>query len=148
VEGKIPQAWRKNLDYWMNTRAAEAGAQIWDEVRVIGVVEDNGSCSVRFSRKGTEQEISARYVIGCDGCQSVVRKSLYPDLKPSAVQALEHWYRGSLGDLERNYLHEFMYPDAHYDTRSVVPGSICGVHYKEESGRMEKEYATGAPSAG
>ena len=132
AEGKIPQAWRKRLDYWMNSKATEAGAEIWDEVRVTGVAEANGKCSVRFVRNGTEQEINARYIIGCDGCLSVVRRSLYPDLKSTSVHALEHWYRGSVGELDRAYLHEFVYPDAHYDTRSVVPGSICGVHYKED----------------
>lgn len=132
VEGKIPQAWRKDLDYWMNQKASEAGVEIWDESRVTSVIEADEKCSVRLVRKGREHEISTRYVIGCDGCISAVRRSLFPDLRAHSMQALEHWYRGSLGDLEREYLHEFLYPDAGYDTRSVVRGSICGVHYKED----------------
>ncbi|MCX6000462.1 MAG: NAD(P)/FAD-dependent oxidoreductase [Chloroflexi bacterium] len=132
VRGEFPQAWRKDLDYWMNEKASEAGVEIWDESRVIGVIEDDEKCSVRLVRNETEQEISARYVIGCDGCQSAVRKSLFPDLRSHSMQSVQHWYKGSLGDLEREYLHEFLYPDAKYDTRSVAPGSICGVHYKED----------------
>ncbi len=132
VRGEIPQAWRKDLDYWMNQKASEAGVEIWDESRVTSVVEDDEKCSVRMVRKGKEEEISTRYVIGCDGCLSAVRRSLFPDLKAHSMQAIEHWYQGSLGDLEREYLHEFLYPDAGYDTRSVAPGSICGVHYKED----------------
>jgi flavin-dependent dehydrogenase len=132
VRGEIPEAWRKDLDYWMNQKASEAGVEIWDESCVTGATEDDGKCSVRLVRKETEQEISTRYVIGCDGCLSVVRKSLFPDLNPHSMQSVQHWFQGSLGDLEREYLHEFMYPDARYDTRSVAPGSICGVHYKED----------------
>jgi len=132
VEGKIPQAWRKDLDYWTNQKAADAGAEIWDNVRATGFAEDNRGCSVRLVRKGREQEINTRYVIGCDGARSIVRRFLYPDLRSHTMQALEHWYRGSLGDLEREYLHEFLYPDAHYDTRSVARGAICGVAYKED----------------
>ncbi len=132
VKGEIPQAWRKDLDHWMNQKASEAGVEIWDESGVAGVAQDGGRCSVRLVRKGSEQEISARHVIGCDGCLSVVRKSLFPDLKPHSMQSLQHWYQGSLGDLEKDYLHEFLYPDAGYDTRSVAPGSLCGVHYKED----------------
>lgn len=132
VKGQFPQAWRKDLDSWMNEKASEAGAEIWDEAHVTSVIEDGRGCSVKLTRGGKETEIGARYVIGCDGCLSVVRRSLFPDLKPPSMQALQHWYKGSMGDLEREYLHEFMYPDAGYDTRSVASGSICGVHYKEE----------------
>ncbi|MFC2000800.1 NAD(P)/FAD-dependent oxidoreductase, partial [Chloroflexota bacterium] len=132
VKGKIPQAWRKDLDYWMNQKASEAGVEIWDESRVTGVIEEDEKCAVRLVVKGKEQEVSTRYVIGCDGCLSAVRRSLFPDLRAHSMQAVEHWYQGSLGDLEREYLHEFLYPDAGYDTRSVAPGSICGVHYKED----------------
>jgi flavin-dependent dehydrogenase len=132
VRGEIPQAWRKDLDYWMNQKASEAGVEVWDESRVTGVAEDDEKCSVRLVRKEKEQEIGTRYVIGCDGCLSVVRRALFPDLRAHSMQSVQHWYRGSLGDLEEEYLHEFMYPDARYDTRSVAPGSICGVHYKED----------------
>ena len=60
VEGKIPQAWRKDLDYWMNQKASEAGVEIWDESRVTSVTEDDEKCSVRLVRRGREHEISHR----------------------------------------------------------------------------------------
>jgi len=74
VKGQFPQAWRKDLDYWMNQKASEAGAEIWDESSVTCVSQDAKRCSVKLTRNGRETEIGARYVVGADGCLSVVRK--------------------------------------------------------------------------
>ena len=132
VEGKIPQAWRKNLDCWMNQRAVEAGVELWDGARVTGVVEAADGCSLRVVRGGEEQGLKARFVIGSDGCKSVVRGCLYPDLRPASLQSFQHWYRGPLKGLEREYLHEFFYQDEHQDAIGVVLGSLFEVGYKED----------------
>ena len=132
VEGRFPQAWRKPLDYWMNQQALNAGAEIWDESRVTNVVEDSNQCIVRLVRKGKEQELNTRFVIGADGCASIVRKCLYPHLKPVPVQMVQQWYRGKLEDIDREYSHIFLASEKSRDVAALVPGSLFNLGYKED----------------
>jgi menaquinone-9 beta-reductase len=132
VEGRFPQAWRTDLDYWMSKQALDAGAEIWDESKVTNVVENNQQCMVRLMRKGKEQELSTRFVIGADGHASLTRKCLYPDLKLVPVQMVQHWYRGKLENIDREYSHIFMASERTRDVAAMVPGGLFNLGYKED----------------
>jgi flavin-dependent dehydrogenase len=132
VEVRIPQAWRKNLDYWMNQKALAAGVKIWDEARVISVAEYSDRCCARLVRRGKIQELNTKFIIGCDGGRSVVRRCLYPDLRPASLHLVQQWYQGSLEGLEREYIHDFLYRDEFHDGYGGFLASLFNVAYKED----------------
>jgi flavin-dependent dehydrogenase len=52
------------------------------------------------------QEVRAGFVIGADGAASLVRKSLFPEMKVHYAAPLRVCYKGSL-DIEKDYIHWF-----------------------------------------
>jgi len=101
-------AWRRNLDYWMTQQAEAKGAKLWVGARVTGIIPRESGFLVYLEKDGEKQEVEARFVIGADGANSIVRRSLYPDLQVAYSQIYQELYRGEL-DLDRSYFHWF-YP--------------------------------------
>jgi flavin-dependent dehydrogenase len=106
IKYKTPLAWRKDLDYWMLQKAQEVGVEIWDGVKVTRVDQHTGVCSVKMSRHKTQLDIKSEFVIGADGGNSAVRKSLFPELKVKFSVPIRECYNGAL-DLENEYFHWF-----------------------------------------
>jgi len=101
-------AWRKDFDYWMNQKAQAKGAEIWSGTRVIGFRQMEPGFSVEIEKDKERQGLEARFVIGADGINSLVRRFLFPELKISYRQGYQVGYRGEL-DLDKKYYHWF-YP--------------------------------------
>lgn len=110
VEHHMPIAWRRDLDYWMNQKAQEAGVELWDNAGVTSIIEAGDGYVVTLKLGKEEQSIKARYVIGADGATSMVRKALFSDLRIQYVQIIQECYQGTL-DLEREYFHFFYFPE-------------------------------------
>ncbi len=105
-EWHTPLAWRRDLDFWMIRRAEEAGVVIREESRVDRVTSGEDGCSVVCSSAGITETIRTRFVIGADGAISIVRKSVFPELKVRYAAPARECYKGAL-DLERNVIHWF-----------------------------------------
>ena len=101
IECRTPLAWRRDLDFWMNQKARDAGVEIWERTKVIGVAQRRGGCTVTLEKAGQQQSLSARFVIGADGAASAVRKSLFPQLKVRYTAPTRECYKGSL-DIEKD----------------------------------------------
>jgi flavin-dependent dehydrogenase len=106
LEWRTLLSWRKDLDFWLTGKALEKGAVLWDGVRVMGASSGRGSCTVRLEKGRKQQDITASYVVGADGAGSVVRKSLFPELKVKYSIPIRECYDGPL-DMDRRYLHWF-----------------------------------------
>lgn len=102
--------WRRTLDYWMNQKAEAKGVEIWQDVRVTGVKQKGQGFSVNIEKDKAQQELEARFVVGADGAKSVVRESLFPELKINYQQAYQEGYSGELA-LDKNYCHRFFTVD-------------------------------------
>ncbi len=102
LDYRMPMAWRKDFDYWLNQGAKDNGVEVWDEAKVTSVGQQDGECIVMLGK----QELRARFVIGADGALSVVRGSLFPELKVQYRPAYRRCYQGEL-NLERDYWHWF-----------------------------------------
>ncbi len=98
-----PITWRKNLDYWMSRKARNAGAQVWDEARVVDVKEENGQFTVMVKREGEVMSLQSRFLIGADGARSVVRGALFPDLQPAYWHCYRECYDVRLDLPERRF---------------------------------------------
>jgi flavin-dependent dehydrogenase len=99
-------SWRKDLDFWLSSKALEKGADLWDGVSVVGVSCGEGRCTVRLEKGRKQENITTNYVVGADGAGSVVRKSLFPELKVNYAVPIRECYEGPL-DMDPFYLHWF-----------------------------------------
>ncbi len=99
-----PVTWRKKLDYWMNRRAKDAGAEVWDDTRVLGVEQnDNARYKVELKKKGEILQVESDFIIGADGAISVVRGALFPSLEPTYWHCYRECYDLKLDLPERRF---------------------------------------------
>jgi flavin-dependent dehydrogenase len=102
LDHRMPVAWRKDFDYWLNQGAMDSGVEIRDEVKVTSVSQQQGECTVKLER----QELSAKFVIGADGAISRIRGLLFPELKIRYRRAYRECYQGEI-ELDKDYFHWF-----------------------------------------
>jgi 2-polyprenyl-6-methoxyphenol hydroxylase-like FAD-dependent oxidoreductase len=87
----IPQA---RVEALLEEHAKELGAQIRRGHEVIGLRQDAQSAKVTVETESGNRELTAQYVVGCDGGHSVVRKQLgvgFPGVEPTVI--------GRMGDV-------------------------------------------------
>lgn len=72
----IPQA---QLEEYLEERLATQGTKVIRGAEVIDFVQDKDSVSVRYRTDGGENRLHAKFLVGCDGSRSVVRKGLGVD---------------------------------------------------------------------
>ncbi len=106
LEWPTPLTWRRDLDHWMVQSARKAGVIIREGSHVVRVVPEKDVVRITVQQGDVTEELQARFVIGADGGVSVVRKSLFPELKVRYSAPIRECYRGQL-DLERNLIHWF-----------------------------------------
>ncbi len=73
ARGDILTTYRDVLDYALAKEAERAGTEIRDATRVRGIKLEHGKCLLETEHG----EVSSRFVIGCDGVSSVVRKHFF-----------------------------------------------------------------------
>jgi flavin-dependent dehydrogenase len=106
-DAPMSHTWRKELDYWMNQKAKEAGAEIWDETLVTDVTEESDGITLKIMRFSEQQEIRARFVVGADGSPSTTRTRLFPSLNVHYYGIYVECHLGAL-NLDRRYWHVFV----------------------------------------
>ncbi len=95
------------------------GVEFSGGTRYIGAVSDNGETIITLERNSQRFEIAARVLVGADGVDSAVARSLGLDLNKEWIVGVENVYRKNGGDREPR-LHCFL------DTR-LAPGYLAWV---------------------
>lgn len=141
---KMLNFWRSTFDSWLNSLAADAGADFRDNTSLIDFVEDRdeGRIIIKLSAEGKQEEIKTRFLIGADGMRSKVRKKLRPeDFDRKASGATVSYYFVGEADLDPNTLYMFY-------KREFCPLMFAWVYLKDDkwvigTGANEKplEYA-------
>ncbi len=106
LDWPTPLAWRKDLDAWLMQKAKAAGAEIRERARVTQVEPHGQTIRLMINGPDGDETLPARWVIGADGANSAIRKSLFPEMKVAYVTPVRECYAGSL-TLDKNYLHWF-----------------------------------------
>lgn len=100
---ETPITWRKHLDHWMSQKAQDNGAVVWDGARIVNVNVTDGKYSVSFRKDGKETAVESEFIIGADGARSVVRSSLFPELKPVYWHCYRECYDSKLDLPEKRF---------------------------------------------
>ncbi len=103
---ETPLAWRKDLDAWLMQKAEAAGVEVRDRVKWIRIESDGPPVRIRIADRYGEKTLEAGWLIGADGANSAVRKSLFPEMKVAYSLPIRECYSGSL-NLEKEYFHWF-----------------------------------------
>ncbi|WP_414940171.1 FAD-dependent monooxygenase [Amycolatopsis sp. cmx-11-51] len=69
----IPQA---TVEEFLTERLAAQGTKVLRGSEVVDFVQDNASVTVRYRTDDGETRLRAKFLVGCDGSRSVVRKGL------------------------------------------------------------------------
>jgi 2-polyprenyl-6-methoxyphenol hydroxylase-like FAD-dependent oxidoreductase len=81
----IPQ-WR--LEALLEERAVRLGATVLRGIEVTAFEQDEGGVTIQASRDGSDVNLRTRYLVGCDGAHSLVRKRLgigFPGITSTAI---------------------------------------------------------------
>lgn len=98
---------RVTFDHLVFKQAVEAGAEIWTEATVLGLLKEGEKVvGVRVKRNGQEEDVRAPITVGADGPYSVVVRELGMDqLDEKHYCAGLRWYwEGVTGFHERNHI--------------------------------------------
>ncbi|MFH1954714.1 MAG: NAD(P)/FAD-dependent oxidoreductase [Pseudomonadota bacterium] len=109
-EKKMPFAWRKDLDYWMNDVSEKKGVIIWDKAKFKGLEEERSGYVLKINRKGKEEFVSARFLIGADGTNSRVQNALFAKIAMKCQLCIRQCYQGRV-DLDAEHVHYFYFND-------------------------------------
>lgn len=110
-EHRMHLAWRDDLDYWMNQEAVKAGGDLWQKARVVKISENTDGFKIELEREGQIEEINSKFVIGADGGNSLVRRLIFPNFKPTYMKAFQNVYKSTIS-LDPKYIHWYViFPD-------------------------------------
>jgi len=107
---KMLNFWRSTFDSWLNSLAADAGAEFCDNASLVDFVDEKseGKITVKVSMDGKYKEVKTRYLIGADGMLSRVRRKLRPqDFDRKASGATINYYFVGEANLDPNTLYMF-----------------------------------------
>jgi len=136
VEVRQGYSRRRDLDYWLSQKAKDNGAEIWEKAKVIGVSQSDGGCRVQLIKAKERQELKSRFVIGADGANSIVRKSIFPRLRLRLVPSFREEFKGQV-DIDKDYYHWF-HPTGQFRPRFQCNNKGDGVFMLESTVKRAK----------
>jgi flavin-dependent dehydrogenase len=118
--------WRSTFDSWLNSLAANAGADFCDNTSLIDFVEDKDKIIVKLAAENMCSEVKARYLIGADGMLSRVRRKMRPqDFDKKTSGATVNYYIVGDVNLDPNTLYMFY-------KREFCPLMFAWVYLKDD----------------
>lgn len=129
--GPTPHLYRKYSDHWA---LRQSGAEVLDDTRFISLEEKDQNVDVVARRDKETLRLNARYVIGADGPNSGVVRSLYPGYRHSIpwFSVKQFFHRIIDSPLNEEYFHFWVHPELGFYTWSHRrdDGQILGVGYE------------------
>lgn len=139
--GPTPHLHRKYSDHWALT---QSGAEVYDGTRLTGLEDKGGGVEVIARRNRETIRLEARFLIGADGPNSQVVRSLYPGFRHSIPWfAVKQFFHEIIDcPLDEKYFHFWVHPDLGFYTWSHRRGGgqILGVGY-EAGDNLETRHA-------
>ncbi len=82
---------RHRFDLWLKSLLPKQ-VEVFDDSYCTRIVKQEESYDVEFSQEGNKRTISAKYIVGADGANSIVRRYLYPNKKIRNYVSIQQWF--------------------------------------------------------
>lgn len=127
----------------------QPNAQILFDHEVVGIGQDENEAWVDLKASGEEKRLSARYIIGCDGANSKIRRSLFGDWEfpghtwDKQIVATNTYYDfDQFGWSDSNFI---VHPEHWYMAARISKDGLWRVTYGEIPGLTHDELLSRQP---
>jgi flavin-dependent dehydrogenase len=99
--------WRNDFDFWLTTKASEAGAEVLDQTEFLNFSETRDAIQVNLKGYFGTQQHESQFLIGADGGTSLIRRTLYKQEPIKWFHVYQTYWKGAV-DLDAEYFHAFL----------------------------------------
>ena len=130
--------WRSGFDHWLAEKAAAAGAELRDEIRVLSCELSNDFVTLTLAGENRTTE-QASYILDCEGSASVLRRQCLPnDL--AYITTFQAFYEGTI-DLDPHYFYAYLQPElSEYDAWFNVKDHLLVLGVSAKNARFIPSY--------
>lgn len=82
---------RHKFDMWLCDMIPPHVQRIYGTCK--NIIPANNGYTITYNADSMEHSITARYVVGADGANSIVRRCLFPNIKLRCYTAIQQWYK-------------------------------------------------------
>ncbi len=123
---KMLNFWRSTFDSWLNSLAADSGADFRDNTSLTDFTKEENKISVKLVSGDMVYEVKTRYLISADGMFSRVRRKMRPqDFDRKASGATINYYFVGEAKLDPNTLYMFY-------NREFCPLMFAWIYLKDD----------------
>ena len=81
---------RHKFDMWLCGMIPPTVKRI--EGRCVDIIPIDGGYSIQYCHDGAHHSVTAKYIVGADGANSIVRNKLFPNKKLRRYTAIQQWF--------------------------------------------------------
>jgi flavin-dependent dehydrogenase len=137
---------RHKFDLWLKSLIPKH-VDIFDNSVCKSIKKQEESYSVEFVQDGKKQTISAKYIVGADGANSMVRRYLYPNKKIRSYVSIQQWFTENnlnpfyscIFDSKNTDCYSWsISKDGYFIFGGAYPVQGCRARFEDQKKRLEK----------